>query len=131
MGANAHNDYADRKNGRKPVEPIHPELAEALADILGETYGLIVYQEQVMAIAQSVAGYTLGQADLLRRAMGKKKKEILDKEYVPFSDGMKAQRLLRARRSRRSGTSWSRSPTTRSTRRTAPATAWSRTGPRT
>src|SRR5205085_12530969 len=77
MGANAHNDYADRKNGRKPVEPIHPELAEALADILDETHGLIVYQEQVMAIAQKLGGYTLGQADLLRRAMGKKKKEIL------------------------------------------------------
>ena len=89
MGANAHNDYADRKNGRKPVEPIHPELAEALAEILGETHGLIVYQEQVMAIAQHVAGYTLGAADLLRRAMGKKKREILDKEYVPFSGGMK------------------------------------------
>ncbi|MGQ0630183.1 MAG: DNA polymerase III subunit alpha [Sporichthyaceae bacterium] len=90
MGANAHNDYADRKNGRKPVVPIHPELAEPLAEILGDTYGLIVYQEQVMAIAQKLAGYSLGAADLLRRAMGKKKKEILDKEYVPFSDGMKA-----------------------------------------
>jgi len=89
MGANAHNEYADRKNGRKPVVPIHPELAEPLEDILGETYGLIVYQEQVMAIAQKVAGYSLGKADLLRRAMGKKKKEILDKEYVPFSEGMK------------------------------------------
>ncbi|HEU4349922.1 MAG TPA: DNA polymerase III subunit alpha [Actinoplanes sp.] len=89
MGANAHNEYADRKNGRKPVVPIHPELAEPLADILDETFGLIVYQEQVMAIAQKVAGYSLGKADLLRRAMGKKKKEILDKEYVPFSEGMK------------------------------------------
>ncbi|MBW3641118.1 MAG: DNA polymerase III subunit alpha, partial [Actinobacteria bacterium] len=90
MGANAHNDYADRKNGRKPVVPIHRELEEPLAEILGDTYGLIVYQEQVMAIAQQLAGYSLGAADLLRRAMGKKKKEILDKEYVPFSDGMKA-----------------------------------------
>jgi DNA polymerase-3 subunit alpha len=90
MGANAHNDYADRKNNRKPVVPIHPELEEPLADILGETFGLIVYQEQVMAIAQKLAGYSLGAADLLRRAMGKKKKEILDKEYVPFRDGMKA-----------------------------------------
>jgi DNA polymerase III subunit alpha len=90
MGANAHNDYADRKNGRKPVVPIHPELAEPLQDILDETYGLIVYQEQVMAIAQKLGGYSLGQADLLRRAMGKKKKEILDKEYVPFSEGMRA-----------------------------------------
>jgi DNA polymerase-3 subunit alpha len=89
MGANAHNDYADRKNNRKPVVPIHRELAEPLAEILGETYGLIVYQEQVMAIAQKVAGYSLGQADLLRRAMGKKKKEILDKEYVPFAAGMR------------------------------------------
>jgi len=90
MGANAHNDYADRKTGRKPVEPIHAELAEALEDVLGDTYGLIVYQEQVMAIAQQLAGYTLGNADLLRRAMGKKKKEILDKEYIPFSEGMRA-----------------------------------------
>jgi DNA polymerase-3 subunit alpha len=89
MGANAHNDYADRKNKRKPVVPIHPELAEPLSDVLDETYGLIVYQEQVMAIAQKLAGYTLGAADLLRRAMGKKKKEILDKEYVPFSAGMR------------------------------------------
>ena len=89
MGANAHNDYADRKNHRKPVTPIHPELAEPLADILGDTYGVIVYQEQVMAIAQQLAGYTLGQADLLRRAMGKKKKEVLDKEFVPFSEGMR------------------------------------------
>jgi DNA polymerase-3 subunit alpha len=90
MGANAHIEYADRKNGRKPVVPIHPELAEPLADILDETYGLIVYQEQVMAIAQKLAGYSLGKADLLRRAMGKKKKEILDKEYGPFRDGMRA-----------------------------------------
>ena len=74
MGANAHNDYADRKTGRKPIVPIHPELGEPLEDILGDTYGLIVYQEQVMAIAQKLAGYTLGAADLLRRAMGKKKR---------------------------------------------------------
>ena len=89
MGANAHNDYADRKNGRKPVIPIHRELAEPLAEILGDTYGLIVYQEQVMAIAQKLAGFSLGGADLLRRAMGKKKKEILDKEYIPFQAGMR------------------------------------------
>ncbi len=89
MGANAHNDYADRKNGRKPVVAIHPELAEPLDEILGETHGLLVYQEQVLAIAQKVAGYSLGQADLLRKAMGKKKKEILDKEYDFFSAGMR------------------------------------------
>ncbi len=90
MGVNAHNDYADRKNRRKKVEPIHPELAEPLAEILGDTYGLIVYQEQVMAIAQKVAGFSLGRADLLRKAMGKKNKDILDKEYVHFESGMRA-----------------------------------------
>ena len=89
MGVNAHTDYADYKNKRKVQVPIHPDLEKPLAAILGDTYGLIVYQEQVMAIAQEVAGYTLGEADLLRRAMGKKKKEILDKEYVPFEAGMK------------------------------------------
>ena len=90
MGENAHNNYADRKNGRKPVEPIHPELSQPLNEILGDTYGLIVYQEQVMAIAQKVAGFTLGRADLLRKAMGKKNKEILDKEYIPFEAGMQS-----------------------------------------
>ncbi len=82
--------YADRKTGRAPVTPIHPELAEALDDILGESYGLLVYQEDVMLAAQKLAGYSPGKADLLRRAMGKKKKEILDKEYEPFAAGMKA-----------------------------------------
>ena len=90
MGENSHNKYADRKNGREPVEPIHPEFAESLADILDATYGLIVYQEQVQAIAQRVAGYSLAKADLLRRAMGKKKAEILEAEFVPFSEGMRA-----------------------------------------
>ena len=88
MGADSHNKYARRKTGREPVEAIHPELAEPLEDILGETYGLIVYQEQVMAIAQKLAGYSLGQADILRRAMGKKKKEELDKQFAGFSEGM-------------------------------------------
>nr|WP_275889340.1 DNA polymerase III subunit alpha [Nakamurella flavida] len=88
MGANSHNEYADRKNNRKPVVPIHPELAEPLAEVLGDTYGLIVYQEQVMAIAQQVAGYSLGAADLLRRAMGKKKKSELDAQFEKFSSGM-------------------------------------------
>ena len=90
MGENAHNNYADRKNGRKPVEPIHRELSQPLDEILGDTYGLIVYQEQVMAIAQKVAGFSLGRADLLRKAMGKKDRDILDKEYVHFESGMKA-----------------------------------------
>ncbi len=82
--------YADRKTGRAPVTAIHPELAEPLGDILGESYGLLVYQEDVMFTAQKLAGYSPAQADLLRRAMGKKKKEILDKEYEPFAAGMKA-----------------------------------------
>jgi DNA polymerase-3 subunit alpha len=90
MGVDSHTNYALRKNGKQEITPIHPELAEPLADILDTTYGLIVYQEQVMSVAQKLAGYSLGQADLLRRAMGKKKKEILDKEFVPFSGGMKA-----------------------------------------
>ncbi len=89
MGANSHTNYALRKNKQQEITPIHPALADALEEILGKTYGLIVYQEQVMAIAQQLAGYTLGQADLLRRAMGKKKKEILDKEYEGFAAGMK------------------------------------------
>ncbi len=82
--------YADRKTGRAPVTPIHPELAEALNDVLDESYGLLVYQEDVMFAAQKLAGYSAASADLLRRAMGKKKKEILDKEYQPFAAGMKA-----------------------------------------
>jgi len=90
MGANTHVNYALRKNGLQAIRPIHPELEEPLAEILSTTHGLIVYQEQVMAIAQKVAGYSLGAADLLRRAMGKKKKEILDKELVPFAEGMRA-----------------------------------------
>src|SRR5699024_4221430 len=78
-----------RKNGLQEVTPIHPELEEPLKDILDTTFGLIIYQEQVMAIAQKVAGYSLGQADILRRAMGKKKKAELDKQQVGFFAGMK------------------------------------------
>ncbi len=89
MGANSHTNYAFRKTGRQKVEPIHRELAEPLAEILDPTYGLIVYQEQVQLIAQKVAGYSLGKADMLRKAMGKKKKEVLDAEFVPFSEGMR------------------------------------------
>lgn len=88
MGANSHNNYALRKNGLQEVTPIHAELEEPLAEILGTTYGLIVYQEQVMSIAQKVAGYSLGQADILRRAMGKKNKKELDEQYAGFQQGM-------------------------------------------
>ena len=89
MGADSHTNYALRKNGLQPITPIHPELEEPLRDILDTTYGLIIYQEQVMSIAQRVAGFSLGQADILRRAMGKKKKEELDKQYEGFSAGMR------------------------------------------
>ncbi len=88
MGVNSHTNYALRKNGQQESTPIHPELAEPLAEILDTTYGLIVYQEQVMATAQKVAGFSLGQADVLRRAMGKKKKSELDKQQADFFGGM-------------------------------------------
>jgi len=90
MGANSHTNYALRKNGLQEITPIHPEFAESLKDILEESYGLIIYQEQVMAIAQRVAGFSLGQADILRRAMGKKKKSELDKQFEGFQAGMHA-----------------------------------------
>jgi DNA polymerase-3 subunit alpha len=89
MGMNSHTNYALRKNGLQKIEPIHPELAEPLAEVLDETHGLIVYQEQVQRAAQILAGYSLGQADLLRRAMGKKKPEVLAKEFVNFEAGCK------------------------------------------
>ncbi|MEN9962667.1 MAG: hypothetical protein RIS66_1080, partial [Actinomycetota bacterium] len=90
MGMNSHTNYALRKNGQQEVDSVHPELSDSLSEVLDPTYGLIVYQEQVMAAAQKAAGFTLGKADLLRRAMGKKNKEELDKQYEGFSDGMKA-----------------------------------------
>ncbi|MEO3826072.1 DNA polymerase III subunit alpha [Actinomadura sp. B10D3] len=89
MEMNAHTNYALRKTGRQKVEPIHPELKDALEPILGDTYHLVVFQEQVMAIAQQLAGYSLGGADMLRRAMGKKKKDVLDAEWGRFSAGMR------------------------------------------
>ncbi|ABY24207.1 DNA polymerase III alpha subunit [Renibacterium salmoninarum ATCC 33209] len=89
MGVNSHTNYALRKNKLQEITPIHPELEAPLEDILGTTYGLIVYQEQVMAAAQKLAGFSLGQADILRRAMGKKKKSELDKQQADFFAGMK------------------------------------------
>ncbi|WP_460511220.1 DNA polymerase III subunit alpha [Frigoribacterium salinisoli] len=90
MGANSHTNYALRKNGVQGITPIHPELEEPLREVLGGTYGLIIYQEQVMSVAQKLANFTLGQADILRRAMGKKKKSELDKQFEGFSAGMKS-----------------------------------------
>lgn len=88
MGVDAHTSYAKRANNNENVQYPHPELESPLEDILGDTYGLIVYQEQVMAIAQRVAGYTLGAADQLRKALGKKLPEILAQEYPKFQQGM-------------------------------------------
>ncbi|WP_417562804.1 DNA polymerase III subunit alpha [Microbacterium sp.] len=90
MGVNSHINYALRKNGQQDITPIHPELEEPLRDILGGTYGLIVYQEQVMQAAQKLAGYSLGQADILRKAMGKKVRAVLQKQQETFFAGMTA-----------------------------------------
>ncbi|WP_337995647.1 DNA polymerase III subunit alpha [Oleispirillum naphthae] len=79
--------YINRKHGDEPVEYMHPSL-EA---VLKETYGIIIYQEQVMQIAQVLAGYTLGGADLLRRAMGKKKQSEMDKQRQTFLEGAAAK----------------------------------------
>ena len=89
MDMDSHTNYAKRKNGLQKITPIHPEVAEPLKEVLDETYGLIVYQEQVQSAARILAGYSLGKADVLRRAMGKKKPEVLAKEKVPFFAGMK------------------------------------------
>ncbi|MCI1222545.1 MAG: DNA polymerase III subunit alpha [Bifidobacterium subtile] len=89
MDMDSHTNYAKRKNGLQRITPIHPEVAEPLAAVLDETYGLIVYQEQVQSAARILAGYSLGRADVLRRAMGKKKPEVLAKEQGPFFEGMK------------------------------------------
>jgi DNA polymerase-3 subunit alpha len=83
MSANMHYDYADRKNGRQMITSFHPEAEELLAD----TYGLMIYQEQVMEVAQHFAGYTFGQADMLRRAIGKKLPEKMALERERFISG--------------------------------------------
>ncbi|MGH3485168.1 MAG: DNA polymerase III subunit alpha, partial [Nocardioidaceae bacterium] len=88
MGINSHTNYALRRSGSQAVTYPHPEVAEALEPVLADNYGLIVYQEDVIEVARLLAGYTLGRADMLRRAMGKKKKEVLDAEYGPFEGGM-------------------------------------------
>jgi DNA polymerase III subunit alpha len=86
MAANMHNDYADRKNHRKPIEYFHPD-AEAL---LGDTQGLMIYQESMMRVAQKFAGYSLSEADNLRKAAGKKIREVMAKERQKFVDGCEA-----------------------------------------
>jgi DNA polymerase-3 subunit alpha len=86
MAANMHNDYADRKNDRKPIVHLHPDLEE----VLGDTYGLMIYQESMMRVAQKAAGYSLADADNLRRACGKKKRELIAVEREKFIEGCEA-----------------------------------------
>jgi DNA polymerase-3 subunit alpha len=87
MAANMHNDYADRKNGRKPVGYLHPDAEEILAD----TQGLMIYQELLMRVAQKFAGYSLEDADNLRAACSKKKRDLIAKHREQFVAGCEAQ----------------------------------------
>ncbi len=84
MAANMHFDYADRKNGRKKVEYLHPDAEPVLSD----TFGLMIYQEKLMRVAQQFAGYSLAEADNLRKACGKKVREIMRKERVRFVESV-------------------------------------------
>ena len=83
MAANMHYDYADRKNGRKPITYLHPDMAE----VLGDTQGLMFYQESMMRVAQRFAGYSLEEADNLRKAAGKKVRAIMALEREKFVAG--------------------------------------------
>jgi DNA polymerase-3 subunit alpha len=82
-----HTEYAERKHGRKPVTYPHPDLEEALQD----TYGIIVYQEQVMQVAVRLAGYSMGEADTLRKVMGKKIRAQVNAQRDKFVKGAVAQ----------------------------------------
>jgi DNA polymerase-3 subunit alpha len=83
LSMNQHVEYAERKHGRKPVTYPHPDLEEVLRD----TYGILVYQEQVMQVAVRLAGYTMGEADTLRKVMGKKIRELLPPHREKFVEG--------------------------------------------
>ncbi len=83
MGAKMHTLYADRKNGRVPIEELHPEVT----DILADTYQIMVYQEQVMQVAQKMAGYSMADAEQFRKAMGKKIKSVMAAEEEKFVKG--------------------------------------------
>ncbi len=86
MSVNMHYDYADRMNGRQEVSFFHEDAKE----VLGDTYGLMIYQESVMRVAQKFAGYSLAEADNLRKAMGKKSREVMAKARQAFEDGVVA-----------------------------------------
>jgi len=86
MAANMHNDYADRKNGRKPITYLHPDLEP----LLGETQGLMIYQESMMKVAQRFAGFSFADADNLRKACGKKIRPLIAAERDKFVAGCEA-----------------------------------------
>ncbi len=88
LGSGMVEDFIQRKQGAKAIRYEHP----LLEPILKDTYGVIVYQEQVMQIASALAGYSLGEADLLRRAMGKKKQEIMDEQGAEFVEARSSAR---------------------------------------
>jgi len=83
LGAGMHNEFADRANNRKEIEYLHNDLES----ILNETYGVILYQEQVMQIAEKIAGFNLQEADNLRVAMGKKIPKVMEEQRKKFTDG--------------------------------------------
>jgi DNA polymerase III subunit alpha len=87
MAANMHNDYADRKNGRKPVTYLHADMQK----VLGDTWGLCIYQEQMMRLAQVFAGFSLEEADNLRKAAGKKIRDVMAQQRDKFVDGCDSQ----------------------------------------
>jgi DNA polymerase-3 subunit alpha len=90
------DDFIDRKNGRKEISYFFDEFTEPLRPILEPTYGVIVYQEQVMQIVQSIGGFSLGEADLIRRAMGKKKIDYMKQKAEEFAQGAVNQGLDRS-----------------------------------
>jgi DNA polymerase-3 subunit alpha len=91
LGAKMHLLYADYKHGRKPIDPLHPKMK----DILKDTYSIMVYQENVMKISQELAGFTRGMSDTLRKAVGKKNPELLEKQKNLFIDGCEKNGIIR------------------------------------
>ena len=83
LGAGMHNEFADRANSRRAIEYLHSDLEP----ILSETYGIILYQEQVMQIAEKIAGFNLQEADNLRVAMGKKIPKVMEEQRIKFTEG--------------------------------------------
>ncbi len=89
MDMDSHNNYAKRKNGLQQITPIHPEVAEPLKEVLDETYGLIVYQEQVQSAARILAGYSLGRRTCCAARWARRSPRVLAREQIPFFAGMK------------------------------------------